>query len=119
VKRIFLLLVQTLSIMDSISALELKERLDKGEQIQLIDVREAYELEIAKIGGLHIPMNEILANVDKIPRDKMVVVYCRSGKRSASVIGALEERFGFENLYNLDGGILEWQEDVDNDMERY
>ena len=100
--------------MDSISALELKDRLDKGEQIQLIDVREAYELEIAKIGGLHIPMNEILANVDKIPRDKMVVVYCRSGKRSA-----LEERFGFENLYNLDGGILEWQEDVDNDMERY
>jgi rhodanese-related sulfurtransferase len=105
--------------MDGISAIELKERLDKGEQIQLIDVREAYELEIAKIGGVHIPMNEILANVDKIPRDKMVVVYCRSGKRSASVIGALEERFGFENLYNLNGGILEWQEDVDNDMERY
>lgn len=105
--------------MDNISAIELKERLDKGEDIQLIDVREGYELEIATIGGLHIPMNEILSNVDKIPRDKTVVVYCRSGRRSASVISALEERFGFDNLYNLNGGILEWQEDVDNEMERY
>ena len=105
--------------MQNISAVELKERLDKGEDIQLIDVREAYELEIASIGGEHIPMNLILNNVDKISKDKPVVVYCRSGRRSASVIVALEERFGFKNLLNLGGGILEWAEDVDPEMESY
>lgn len=105
--------------MYNISAAELKERLDKGEDIQLIDVREAYELEIASIGGEHIPMNLILNNLDKISKDKPVVVYCRSGRRSASVIAALEERYGYTNLMNLGGGILEWAEDVDPSMESY
>ena len=105
--------------MQNISALELKAKIDNKEDFQLIDVREAYELEIATIGGEHIPMNLILNNVDKIAKDKAVVLYCRSGKRSASVISALEERFGYKNLLNLTGGILEWAEEVDPTMESY
>lgn len=99
--------------MKEISPSELKEKLDNNENIQLIDVREDYEREAANIGGEHIPMGFVLNNVDKIARDKPVVVYCRSGRRSANVINELEKRFGYENLYNLEGGILAYAEEID------
>ncbi len=89
-----------------VSVTEYKSWLDSGEDVQLIDVREPHEVEIAEIGGELIPLKTVLDNADKINRDKKVVVHCRSGQRSADAIKQLQERYGFENLYNLKGPVL-------------
>lgn len=89
-----------------------------AEDFQLIDVREPYEYEIANLGGELIPLGSILDQIDKISSDKKVVVHCRSGKRSADAIKALEQK-GFKNLYNLKGGILAWADQVDHEMAKY
>lgn len=91
----------------------------KGEDVQLIDVREPHEYDIAEIGGELIPLNTILENAGKISRDKKVVVHCRSGKRSKNAIRQLKERHGFDNLYNLKGGILAWSEEIDDTVPVY
>lgn len=105
--------------MKEISPKDLKALQDSGEPYQLIDVREEYEFEISDIGGELIPMGEVLHNVDKIARDKKVVVHCRSGARSANIIQALEDRHGFDNLYNLKGGILAYADEVDQSVVKY
>ena len=90
-----------------------------GEDVQLIDVREPHEYDIAEIGGELIPLNTILENAGKISRDKKVVVHCRSGKRSEKAIRQLKEHHGFDNLYNLKGGILAWSEEIDDKVPVY
>ena len=99
--------------MKEITALEFKQKLDNNEDFQLIDVREPYEHEAANIGGELIPMGEIIGQPEKISRDKEVIIYCRSGNRSAVVINELEKRYGFTNLVNLKGGILAYDREVD------
>lgn len=98
---------------------ELKQMLDNKEDFQLVDVREENEFEVCNLGGLLIPMNTVPDNVGKIVKDKPVVVHCRSGKRSANVIGYLETNHGYTNLYNLEGGILAWADEIDPDMPKY
>lgn len=98
--------------MKEVTVRELKKLVDSNSDFQLIDVREEYEFDEANLKGLLIPMGEVMDNVDKISRDKQVVVHCRSGKRSASVIQALEAQHGFTNLYNLKGGILAYIEEI-------
>ena len=98
---------------------ELAELKASGADFQLIDVREQNEFEIAEIGGDLIPMNTIPDNVDKVSRDKKVVIHCRSGKRSGDVINWLEQNHGFENLYNLKGGILAYADEIDNSLTKY
>ncbi len=98
--------------MKEITPLELKTLKDTNANFQLIDVREDYEFDEANINGELIPMGEVMDNVDKISKDKQVVVHCRSGKRSATVISALESQYGYTNLYNLKGGILAYLEEV-------
>jgi len=93
--------------------------LDSGEEVQLIDVREPYEVEIAEMGGELIPLDTVLNKTDKISRDKKVVVHCRSGVRSAKAINKLQEEYDFDNLYNLKGGILAWSEKVDESIPQY
>ena len=105
--------------MKSITPVELKSKQDSGESYQLIDVREPHEADICTIGGQLIPMGTILDHVEDINKDKPVIVHCRSGKRSAAVIQTLEMKFGFDNLYNLEGGILQYADDVDDSLERY
>ena len=105
--------------MKEISVTELKEMMDSQKDFQLIDVREKTEYEVCDIGGELIPVNAIPNNVEKIAKDKMVVVHCRSGKRSANVIQYLETNFGFTNLYNLQGGILAWADEIDESMPKY
>ena len=105
--------------MKSKTVTELKEMLDNKEEFQLIDVREEHEFETCNLNGLLIPMGEIADNVDKVSKDKPVVVHCRSGKRSANVIHYLETNFGFNNLYNLEGGILAWADQIDPSMPKY
>jgi adenylyltransferase/sulfurtransferase len=98
--------------MKEISPKELKQLTDDKKDFQLIDVREEYEFDEVNINGVLIPMGEVMDNIDKISKDKQVVVHCRSGKRSATVISALESQHGFTNLYNLKGGILAYIDEV-------
>lgn len=102
-----------------LSVQELKEWIDRGEDVEIIDVREQYEYEIAHIGGALIPLNQLEENLQKIPFDKRVVVHCRSGKRSADAIELLEKKHKYKNLYNLKGGILAWAEEIDPSMAKY
>ena len=104
--------------MKEITVQELKEKLDKGEDFQLIDVREDFEYQTSNIGGQHIPLGGIMIETDKVEKEKPVVVMCRSGKRSAAAVMQLEQA-GFTNLYNLQGGILAWQAEIDPTMEVY
>ena len=104
--------------MNEISVQELKEKIDKGEDFQLIDVREDFEYETSNLGGELIPLGGILIETDKIAKDKDVVIMCRSGKRSAMAVQQLEAQ-GFTNLYNLHGGILAWAEDIDPSLDVY
>ena len=82
----------------------------------MIDVREESEYDVSNLGGELIPMGDIIERKDDISADKKVVVHCRSGKRSASVIMALESQFGFTNLYNLKGGIMAWIEEIEPNL---
>lgn len=104
--------------MKEISVQELKEKIDKGEDFQLIDVREDFEYQVSNLGGELIPLGGILIETDKIAKDKEVIIMCRSGKRSAAAVMQLEAQ-GFTNLYNLYGGILAWQEDIDPSLDVY
>jgi len=101
------------------SVLELKQMLDAKEDFQLIDVREQDEFDICNLNGELIPMNDVPDNIDKIARDKTVVVHCRSGARSGRIIDFLESNHGFDNLYNLKGGILAWADEIDTSMPKY
>jgi rhodanese-related sulfurtransferase len=100
-------------MVNAISPKELKTRLDSGEPITVIDVREEWELDISKVDfATHIPMNEIPARTDEIPQDGVVVFMCKAGGRSARVVEYLQS-MGWDNLMNLDRGILGWAADVD------
>jgi rhodanese-related sulfurtransferase len=105
--------------MKSITVAELKEKMDQNEDFQLIDVREPSEYAVCEIGGQLIPMNTIPNHIEEISKEKMVVVHCRSGKRSANVITYLEQNHGYTNLYNLEGGILAWADEIDDSVPRY
>lgn len=105
--------------MKEVTATELKEMKDSGKAYQLIDVREEYEYEIANLGGELIPMAELTQNVDRIDKSMPVIIHCRSGARSASIIGHLEKTYGFTNLYNLKGGILAYGKDIDPSLTSY
>ena len=104
--------------MNEITVQELKEKLDKGEDFQLIDVREDFEYETSNLGGQLIPLGGILIEADKVSKDKPVVVMCRSGKRSAAAIMQLQQ-LGYTNLYNLQGGILAWASEIDPTLNVY
>jgi len=102
-----------------ITARELYDLQVRGEDIQIIDVREPHEYEIANISGELIPLATVSANADKIDRNKKVIVHCKMGGRSTKAIHELEEKFGFTNLYNLKGGILGWIDEVQPELTKY
>ncbi|HUE81139.1 MAG TPA: rhodanese-like domain-containing protein [Pyrinomonadaceae bacterium] len=106
--------------MPEITATELKERIEHGEDIQLIDVREDHEVAIAKIpGSIHIPLGQVLNRMAEIDSNRETVVHCKMGGRSARAIEALK-RSGFEgNLTNLKGGIIAWSNEVDPSVPKY
>lgn len=106
--------------MPEITATELKQRLDNGEDIQIIDVREANEVEIAKIpDAKHIPLAQVINRMTEIDPARETVVHCKMGGRSARAIQALKQS-GFEgNLMNLKGGITAWSNEVDPSVPKY
>lgn len=105
--------------MKSVNVKQLKLMLDAGEDIQVIDVREPYEYDIVNIGATLMPMSQIGNYVDEILKDKPVIVHCRSGKRSGDIIQWLESEYGYDNLYNLEGGILAWADEIDSSLPKY
>lgn len=106
-------------MIQEISVHELKSLMNSNEAFWLIDVREADEFEICSIGGELIPLSQIGERWSEIPSTDKVVVFCRSGVRSANVIRYLQEQHGYDNLWNLQGGILAWIDEIDNTLERY
>lgn len=103
--------------MKELTALELKNLIDSKADFQLIDVRDYFETEIASIGGELIPLDEVMDSMEKINKNKQVIIYCRSGNRSGIAIQMLEQK-GFSNLYNLKGGILAYA-DIDTSLVKY
>ena len=98
---------------------ELKSRLDCGEKLILIDVREPQEYEICRIEGAQlIPMWEFPGRVQELNPEDSIVVFCHSGGRSAQVVFWLAQQ-GFKKVKNLQGGIDAWAEAIDPKMERY
>ncbi len=107
--------------MAEITPTELKERLDRGDPVTVIDVREPFEWDIGNLGSYGarlIPMNDLANRVDEVPRDQDVVLMCRSGARSGRMLEMLRDQ-GFERLWNLKGGILAWSDQVDPTIPRY
>lgn len=103
-----------------ITARELKERLDRGDDIQVIDVREQREYDAARIAGSKlIPLGEITARRDEIDASKETVVHCKGGGRSARAIEMLRQAGYQGQLLNLKGGIAAWSTDVDPTVPQY
>ncbi|HEX8096934.1 MAG TPA: rhodanese-like domain-containing protein [Pyrinomonadaceae bacterium] len=103
-----------------ITATELKERLDRGDDIQIVDVREPNEYAIARLpNSRHIPLGQVLSRMSEIDPARETVVHCKMGGRSARAIEALK-RAGFQgNLINLKGGITAWSNEVDPSVPKY
>ena len=95
-----------------ISTADLKKKIATGENVFLLDVREDFEHEFFNIGGIHIPLSEVLNKANQIPGDKPVIVYCRKGVRSQIAIQKLQVRFGLTNLLNLTGGLEKWKTEM-------
>jgi sulfur-carrier protein adenylyltransferase/sulfurtransferase len=106
--------------MEEISSTELKKRLDAGDDLQIIDVREDNEVALGTIpNAKHIPLAQVLGRMNELEPDRETVVYCKMGGRSARAIDALQ-RSGFPGkLINLRGGIIGWSTEVDPSLPRY
>ena len=103
----------------AISVNELKRKMDAREAFELVDVREPFEYEIARIDGAQlIPLGEIANRADELQRGQQIVVHCHSGTRSAQAVRLLQQR-GFSNVYNLEGGIDAWSEQIDPSVPKY
>jgi sulfur-carrier protein adenylyltransferase/sulfurtransferase len=104
-----------------ITVTELKERLDRGDPITIVDVREPYEWEIGNLGDYGarlIPLAELGERLDEIDPQEEIVLQCRSGGRSAQALKTLRAH-GYERLHNLKGGILAWSEEIDPSIPKY
>jgi adenylyltransferase/sulfurtransferase len=101
-----------------ITVKELKSRIDAGEDVQLIDVREPYEFQIAQIGGKLIPQNDVPQRLAEIDRNREVIVHCRSGARSQRIAEFLVQS-GYPKVANLAGGILAWSDEIDPKVQKY
>ena len=97
---------------------ELKRRIDAGEEVFILDVREPYEYRIAQIGGKLIPQTDIPNRLSEIDRNREIIVQCRSGVRSQKVAEFLKQQ-GYPRVVNLAGGILAWADEIDPKMQKY
>lgn len=100
-------------MMKQISPTGLLQLMSSGEKYFLLDVREDFEHEDFNIGGALIPLGEIINQSNTIPTAIPVIIYCRKGIRSQIAIQRLEDKFGFTNLINLEGGVEKLRNDAD------
>ena len=110
--------IPTVQTVPSINVRELKRKMDARENFSLIDVREPFEFDIAKIDGATlIPLGEIATRIDELENEE-IIVHCHSGARSAQAVD-LMRKAGLTNVYNLEGGIDAWSEEIDPSVPRY
>ena len=102
----------------AIQAEELKKRLDAGENLFLLDVRDENEYEISNIGGHLIPLPELLERIDELDASKEIIALCKMGARSAKAVQLLDKA-GFSSVRSLTGGIRAWSERVDPSVRKY
>ena len=106
--------------MKNISPKELRNLINSNNNdYQLIDIRDDYEYDICCIGGEKISMYSIIKNINKLSKSKKVIIYCRTGSRSSNIIDLIEKKFRYKNIYNLEGGIMKWRDDIDPTLEEY
>jgi len=105
--------------MKEVTVNELKQMRENGDDFELIDVREPFEYDIVNLKGKLIPQKEVTDHLNQIPKDKKVVVHCRSGGRSGDIVEKLEKEYGYDNLYNLKGGVLAWADEIDPSLPKY
>ena len=110
--------MQTIKIKE-IDVEQLRNIILQNIDFQLIDVREPHESEIASLGGNLIPQEAIPSSIDLLERTKPIIIYCRTGVRSAHVVSYLQEIHGFDNVYNLKGGIYAWSDEIDPKIRKY
>ena len=97
---------------------ELKKRLDNGEGLSVLDVREPHEYEVANIGARLIPLGELPDRLEELDKDAPLAVHCKTGGRSAKAVKILQNA-GFQNVYNVKGGITAWSEEIDPSIPKY
>jgi sulfur-carrier protein adenylyltransferase/sulfurtransferase len=97
---------------------DLKQRLDKKEDVFILDVRDPHEYQICNIGGHMIPLNDLPTRLGELDPAQEMVVHCRSGVRSAKAVEFLQQA-GFKDVKSLAGGILAWAEKIDPTMKKY
>jgi adenylyltransferase/sulfurtransferase len=97
---------------------DFKARLDRGDDIYILDVREPHEYQICNLGGHLIPLGELSRRAAELDSSKEIVAHCRSGKRSAEAVDFLRKA-GFRKIWNLKGGILAWSDEVDPSVPKY
>ena len=90
--------------MKTINAKEFKNLLKNNNNFQIIDIREPYEYEDGALTNENIPLDKMMSSLNKIHKDRPVIIYCQSGKRATAIIYMLEKEYKLENLYNLEGG---------------
>jgi adenylyltransferase/sulfurtransferase len=111
--------IRTEGTIPEMSPHELKRRMDAGESFALIDVREPFEYEIARIDGAKlIPLGEITERLDELNGEQPIVVHCHTGMRSAQAVQLLQQS-GFTKVYNLEGGIDAWSDQIDSNVPKY
>ena len=102
-----------------LSATELKNKIQQGDSLFLLDVREPHEFQYAHIANsILIPLNQIPQRLAELDPQQDIVVICHHGMRSQQAAGFLE-RVGFNNIANLKGGIDAWSSDVDSSVAKY
>jgi molybdopterin/thiamine biosynthesis adenylyltransferase/rhodanese-related sulfurtransferase len=101
-----------------ITVQELRERLDDDLGVSVLDVREPHEYEVANIGARLIPLGELPERLIELDKDETIAVHCKTGGRSARAVKLLQEA-GFENVYNVKGGITAWSEEIDPSVPKY
>jgi len=97
---------------------ELKARLDRGDDLFILDVREPHEFQICNLKGHLIPLGELPRRVHELDSSREIIAHCRSGKRSADAVEFLRKA-GFRKILNLKGGILAWSDEVDPSVPKY
>ena len=97
---------------------DLKSRLDRGDDLFILDVREPHEYQICNLQGTLIPLGELSRRVNELDSSREIVAHCRSGKRSAEAVEFLRKA-GFRKIWNLKGGILAWSDEVDPSVPKY
>jgi adenylyltransferase/sulfurtransferase len=97
---------------------ELKQRIDAGEEVYILDVREPFEYQIANIGGKLIPQNDVPQRLAEIDREREIIVQCKSGGRSQKIAEFLKQS-GYPRVINLAGGILAWSDEIDPKVPKY